>query len=271
MATNFTPQRFAIQQVFDILLLNPETNVIEGYISDCKTSNFNNEGTLVYPQGGKGNVYVAPAFVHSKRSRLEITHATWETSLIGLQVGSTVVIGSNENTVQYDRKTVDTNAAYTTFTALGAAGEEVGLVYVMRNDGTVEDVLVQDAIVGAGKFTYTPGTKKLTFNPAELADGTKISCTYKFDSGTSAQTITISASTKPNAVNVVAYGTVMDICTGELYKCQILGFAQIDCNWSWALDAAGEPAPQNFNLEFVRHCTDDVLCTIIVYNEADGE
>lgn len=271
MPTNFTPKRFAIQQVFDVLLLNPSTNAIEGYITDAKTSNFNNEGTLVYPTGGKGNVYVAPAFVHSKRSKLELTHATWATELMALQVGSTVVIGSNDNAVQYDRTTVTSDVAYTTFTALGAAGAEIGFVYTINNDGTVNAILVQDAVVGVGKFTYTPATKKITFNTAELADGTKIACTYKFDTGVSAQTITIEASKKPSAANVVAYGTVMDICTGELYKCQILGFAQIDCNWNWALDAAGEPAPQNFNLEFVRQCDSDTLVTIIVYNELDAE
>ena len=270
MPTNFTPKRFAIQQVFDILLLNPTTNALEGYINDCKTSNFNNEGTLVYPTGAKGNVYVAPAFVHSKRAKLEVTHATWATELIGLQVGNTIILGSNDNAVQYDKAVVSTDTAYSQFTAVGTAGAEIGFVYVLRNDGTVDSILEQDAIVSAGKFTYTPGTKLITFDTAELADGTKVSFAYKFDTGTSAQTIKIEASTKPSAVNVVAYGTVMDICTGDLYKCQIKGFAQIDCNWSWALDAAGEPAPQNFNLEFIRQCDSDLLVETIIYNEADA-
>jgi len=270
MPTNFTPSSFAIQQVFDILILNPSTNVVEGYITDCKTSSFKNAGTLVYPTGGKGNVYVAPAFVHSKRATLEVQHATWATSLIALQVGSTVVIGSNDNTVQYDRMTVASATAYTTFTALGTAGSEIGYVYVLNNDGSVSSMLEQDAAVSAGKFTYTPATKTLSFFATDLADGSRISCAYKFDSGASAQTINILASKKPSAANIVAYGTVMDICTGEFYKCQILGFAQIDCNWDWALTANGEPSPQNFNLEFIRQCNSDTLATIIIYNEADA-
>lgn len=78
-----------------------------------------------------------------------------------------------------DYITVSGNAAATTYKAVGTVGNEIESVYIKNADGTLGDVLEQDAMVAAGKFTYDPATKTLAFDEGEIADGTEIVVYYK--------------------------------------------------------------------------------------------
>lgn len=97
--------------------------------------------------------------------------------LLELQTG-----GEFENkvtTVMWtDYITVSGNAATTSYTGVGTAGNEIESVYVKNSDGTLGATLTQDAAVAAGKFTYNPETKALAFNEGEIADGTEIVVYY---------------------------------------------------------------------------------------------
>lgn len=97
--------------------------------------------------------------------------------LLELQVG-----GEFENkvtTVMWtDYLTVASNAATTSYKAVGTAGNEIESVYIKNEDGTLGQPLTQDTAVAEGKFTYTPDTKALAFNDGEIADGTEIVVFY---------------------------------------------------------------------------------------------
>lgn len=60
MANNLmaTPKKFAMQQVFEVLLRKPVDRSIIAYLTDCKTSGLENTMEMVYPTGGRGNVYI---------------------------------------------------------------------------------------------------------------------------------------------------------------------------------------------------------------------
>lgn len=98
--------------------------------------------------------------------------------LMAIQTG-----GSFENkttTVLWtDYLTVSSNAATSTYKAVGTAGNEIETVYVKNADGTLGDELKQDSAVGEGKFTYSPSTKAFAFNSGDLADGTEIVVFYE--------------------------------------------------------------------------------------------
>lgn len=97
--------------------------------------------------------------------------------LLELQVGSE--FENKTTTVLWtDYLTVNTNAAATTYTAVGTAGNEIESVYVKNADGTLGKELTQDATVAEGKFTYTPASKALAFNEGEIEDGTEIVVFY---------------------------------------------------------------------------------------------
>lgn len=78
-----------------------------------------------------------------------------------------------------DYLTVSDNTANTLYKAVGTEGNEIETVYIKNNDGTLGTALEQDATVAAGKFTYAPATKTLTFNAGEIANGTEIAVYYK--------------------------------------------------------------------------------------------
>ena len=78
-----------------------------------------------------------------------------------------------------DYLTVTSNAATTTYKAVGTSGAEIDAIYVRNADGTLGTELTQASAVAAGKFTYAPATKALAFNTGDLADGTEIVAYYK--------------------------------------------------------------------------------------------
>ena len=98
--------------------------------------------------------------------------------LLELQTGGTFENKTTEVLWTY-YLTVTDDGATTTYVATGTTGNEIDAVYIKNTDGTLGKVLEQDANTSAGKFTYTPDTKKLAFNADEVADGTEIVVYYK--------------------------------------------------------------------------------------------
>lgn len=77
-----------------------------------------------------------------------------------------------------DYLTVSGNKAATKYKAIGTTGAEIEALFIRNADGSVGEELVQASTDGAGKFTYTPGTKALTFH-TDVADGTEVIVYYK--------------------------------------------------------------------------------------------
>lgn len=98
--------------------------------------------------------------------------------LLELQTGGTFENKTTE-VLWTDYLTVTDDSATTTYVATGTTGNEIDAVYIKNTDGTLGKVLEQNSSVSAGKFTYTPDTKKLAFNTDEVADGTEIVVYYK--------------------------------------------------------------------------------------------
>ena len=76
-----------------------------------------------------------------------------------------------------DYLTVQSNAATTSYKAVGTAGAEIEAIYVKNSDGTLGAELEQDATAGEGKFAYDPANKALTFSG--LDNGTEVVVYYK--------------------------------------------------------------------------------------------
>lgn len=77
-----------------------------------------------------------------------------------------------------DYLTVSGNKAATKYKAIGTTGAEIEALFIRNADGSVGEELVQASTAGTGKFTYTPGTKALTFH-TDVADGTEVIVYYK--------------------------------------------------------------------------------------------
>lgn len=207
-------------------------------------------------------------FSHSKRATLNVTAATWNTEVMAIQNGTEVYTGVLEVT-EHDIITPSDSGTYTTeYTAIGAAGSEIGYVYIVNEDGTYGKELTQATdTASSDTFTYTPASKTLTFATDAVPTGSSIACAYTRKTTDTAQLISVDADAIPETVLVTAYGVAKDVCTGELYPCQVEGMAQVDANYTFDLSADGEPSVQSLNLEFVKSCTSKKLYDFRVYTE----
>lgn len=280
MATVRTPRNFVVQQIFEFLLQDTTDKSIIGYLKHCKTSTLENTVEMVYPSGGRGNVYIGRGFSHSRRATLNVESATWNTEIIAAQNGTDVVTGETTYTkyIQIDLK----DATYSYDLPVPAVKEPgqtlyIGTIYGTQSDGDYVKVLTEDKSASEGKFAYTKEVTETSPAPAKIALAendvknmietlgcTKLSMAYTVKSTATAQRIEIKNGTMPDTVLVTAYGLVADICDGKLYPCVIHGMAQIDGNWTWELTADGDPAVQNISMEFVSGCASDDLYTITI-------
>lgn len=104
------------------------------------------------------------------------TNGMISSGLLEAQSGGTF---ENKNTkVQWtDYLTVSSNAAATSYKAVGTTGAEIEALYIKNTDGTLGAELTQDSAAASGKFAYAPATKALSFSG--VADGTEIVVYYK--------------------------------------------------------------------------------------------
>jgi hypothetical protein len=105
------------------------------------------------------------------------TNGLVSAGLLELQVGNT--FESKATTVMWtDYLVVDSDAAETTYKAVGTLGNEIDTLYVKNKDGTLGRALTQGAATDANVFTYDPGTKALEFEADDVPDGTEIVVFY---------------------------------------------------------------------------------------------
>ncbi len=75
-----------------------------------------------------------------------------------------------------DILTVKDNVCKTSKTAVGAAGDEIGTIYVKNDNGSLGTKIEQDTDAADGKFKYDPATQEITVDG--IADGTEIVAFY---------------------------------------------------------------------------------------------
>ena len=271
-----TPKKFSMQQVFEILLRKPADKSILAYLEDVKTSGLENTVEMTYPTGARGNVYIGGGFSHSKRAKLNVTMATWNTEVMAIQNGTEVSTGAHD-IVEYEVLEHNTGNTYTTkYAPIGATGSEIGFVYAVNDDGTYGKKYTQATSAASGSFAYTVTTsgtgasavttRTITFASGDAPEG-DIALSYTRKTTDVAQKITIDTEAIPATVLVTAYGLAKDVCTGELYPCQVDGMAQVDGNYNFDLSADGEPAVHSLNMEFVKTCRGKKLYDFVVYTD----
>lgn len=96
--------------------------------------------------------------------------------LLEIQTGSTFENKTTE-VLWTDYLTVSSNAATSSYTAVGTAGAEIEALYVKNSDGTLGTQLEQADTAASGAFTYDPATKAFVFSGVD--DGTEIVAYYK--------------------------------------------------------------------------------------------
>lgn len=106
------------------------------------------------------------------------TNGLISAGLLEAQVGGTFESKDDAAVEFVDYLVVNSDAATTTYKAIGTAGAEISALYIKNADGTCGEKLEQAAAAAEGKFAYAPATKALSFNEDEIEDGTEIVVFY---------------------------------------------------------------------------------------------
>lgn len=248
-----TPTSWQVQRIFNQTYKNVADTEVKGRITDLKTCNVSMEQENVYTMGGVGNPYLG-AFSHSKRVTGEASAATFKNEIMGLITGTDPVTGAA--TIPYSEiLTVTSDAATSTYTAIGTAGAEITGCFVYNSsDETLSTEYTQAGSVGALQFTYTPGTKAFAFNTAELADDTQIIVFYNYTSGTGSQTLSNKTDTFSAIVRIEMDTLVQDCFGNEYYAVLIIYKAKLSGSWAFDLAADGDPASLDVSFEAMKMC-----------------
>lgn len=267
--------KFAVQQIFTVDAFDLETGALISRFEDLKNSTLNNNGTIVYAQGGVGNPKII-GFSHSKEASLEIESAVITGGAIGIQTGSGLIDLTNATNIPFDEVvTVKSGSANTTYTATGTAGNEIAFAYLLNTDGTTNTTFKQGAAPSeggaqeTGTFSYATATKTLTFPTNAVPDGSKVLVIYY---PTASSAYQISNSTEVFAKNVRLHCRTLfrDTCSGKDYVGILVIYkAKAGEEWSLALSADGDPAVHSINFEALKSCESPVLWDIFIYDTED--
>lgn len=263
--------KFAVQQIFVVDAFDLDDGSLIARLEDLKQSNLNNNGTVVYAQGGVGNPKII-GFSHSKESSLEIQNAVITDGAIAIQTGNDVEILTDTKEIPYDEVVTVTvvDTATTTYTATGTAGEELGFVYLLNTDGTVNKRFEQ--VTGAaatGEFTYASATKAISFFAGEVPVGSRLLLVY-FPKVAEAKRIRNSTDVFAKNVRLVCRTLFRDTCSGKDYVGVLVFYkAKAGEEWGIELSADGEPAVHSISFEALKSCEAPVLWDIFIYDSAD--
>jgi len=164
--------------------------------------------------------------------------------LMGLQVGGAF---ENKNTeVKWSEYLeISGDSATICFKAIGTTGNEIKRVYVKNPDGTIKEVLTQDATAAAGKFAYAPTTKKLTFLAGAYEDGTEIVVHY--DRKISGDVLANNSDSYSKKATLYIDALAEDKCS-NVYRVQIY-IPKADFSGEFTFDMGGDQTVHAFSAE----------------------
>lgn len=138
--------------------------------------------------------------------------------------------------------TVNSNAAHTTYKAVGTTGKEIDALFIRNDDGTLGKELKQDAAVADGKFTYDPDTKAFAFNDGEIEDGGEIVVFY--ERNIQGDTLTNESDKYSEKATLYIDALAEDKCA-KVYRVQIY-VPRADFSGEFSLEFGGDQAVHSF-------------------------
>lgn len=110
-------------------------------------------------------------------------------------------------------------------------------VSLLTTDGSLKKVLKKGDSASSGVFTYTPASKKLTFNSGELEKGDTVFITYEYETENAVQLVN-SADDMPTATKSIYLVEGRDICdqNTKIYAYLIFPNAKMSTGYTLGLD-----------------------------------
>jgi len=142
-----------------------------------------------------------------------------------------------------DYLTIKSNAATTSYKAIGTSGAEIEAVYVRGTDGLLGERMTQGEAAAEGTFAYDPASKALTFTGLE--DGTEIVAYYKRNIVADALANASDAYSKKAElyVDMLGENKCGDICRIQIH------IPKADFNGEFSIEAGGDQSVHAFEAE----------------------
>ena len=162
-----------------------------------------------------------------------------------------------------DYLSVSSNAATTSFKAVGTSGAEIRGLYVRNADGSLGDELTQAGTAASGKFAYAPNTKALTFSG--LSDGTEIVVYYERQITAD---VLVNESDKYSKKAMLYIDAIGEDRCANVYHIQFF-IPKADFNGEYSIDLGDDQVVQNFEAEALAGACGvaGVLWTYTVFGE----
>lgn len=198
----------------------------------------NEEKTDITGKGGRK----LSTLKRNKTATISGTNGMVSGGLLEVQTGGTFENKITE-VLWTDYLTIASNAATTTYKAIGTVGSEIDAIYVRNTDGTLGTALTQDTTAAAGKFAYAPATKTLTFSG--IADGTEVVVYYKRN--ITADTIDNDSETFSGRCALYVDAMAEDKCS-NVYRVQFY-FPKADFNGEFSIEMGENQTVHAFEAE----------------------
>ncbi len=243
--------QYALAKVFNLRGYSKADDSLILSLKKLKETTFTNDQTTNYVTGGQAGARLA-AFDMSKKATIAGSSALVSDELMAVQTGTAVETLTSSTLFRWeDTLTISSNVATTTYTATGTAGSEIGFAYILDANGATIAKLTQDASATPTKFSYTPGTKTLTFATGAYTNGTKVKVVYNPTASTMKH-MESNSQTFSMTLRIEADCLLKDACTDQYVRGQLQAEkGKFSGAFEWSLTDGGEATVHNFECELL--------------------
>ena len=261
--------QYALAKVFNLRFYDKTTDQLVISLRKMKETTFTNNQETTYVTGGQAGSRLA-SFDMSKTATISGASALVSDELMAAQTGTAVATLTSSTLYRHEETlTISSNVAVTTYTATGTVGSEIDFAYIVDSNGATTAVLTQDAAATPTKFTYTPGTKTLTFATGAYTNGPKGKVVYNPTASTMKH-LQSNSQTFSKTLRLEADCLLKDACSDQYVLGQLQAEkAKIAGNFEWSLTDGGEAAVHNFECELLEDfCGDEKIWDFYIVESA---
>ena len=259
---------FSITQFVDIEAYNRQTGYLDFKINEPQDLTITSGETTTENKGKNGRTILI------KKSDKTLTgtgtNGVISAGLMLAQTGGEMIVDTHK-VKKSEVKTVGTTGTVTTEkVAIGTAGDEIGQIKVLANNGAITATYTQASSADATHFSYNPETKAITLPVSSgeqvIAEGARILFAYTREQDGTKITDPSDKFSETKELWIHCFGT--DSCDNEYFAAIYIPRCSFTGEFSLAL--GGDQTVQNFNftaLANLCNSTGGNLYELIIYTD----
>lgn len=262
---------FSITQFVDIEAYNRTTGYLDFKINEPQDLTITSGETTTENKGKNGRTILI------KKSDKTLTgtgtNGVISAGLMLAQTGGNMTVDTHSVKKSELKVVGSTNKIITDRTAIGTAGDEIGIIKTLANNGAVTATYTQAAIADATHFAYNPTTKEITLpisdGTAVIPQGTSVLYSYTRNQDGTKITDPSDKFSETKELWIHCFGT--DSCDNEYYAAIVIPRCSFTGEFNLAL--GGDQTVQNFNFTALANACGSMggnLFELIIYTDTSN-